>query len=105
MERSISPQSLKNTLADWYILDVRRQTDRDTSSEQLPGSNWHDPENITEWMIRLPKDTNIVLYCVRGGSVSNTVVDALQAQGLQACFIEGGIEGWKAAGGQTVPKK
>lgn len=45
-----------------------------------------------------------MLYCVRGGSVSNSVVDALQAKGLNACFIEGGIEGWKAAGGETVNK-
>lgn len=104
MQRSISPQSLKN-LTDWHILDVRRQSDLDASSEQLPGATWHDPEQVTEWMLRLPKDKNIVLYCVRGGSISNSVVDALQARGLQACFIEGGIEGWKAAGGQTVPKK
>jgi rhodanese-related sulfurtransferase len=32
------------------------------------------------------------------------VVDALQAKGLKACFIEGGIEGWKAAGGAIVSK-
>lgn len=104
MERSISPQSLKNSLSDWYILDVRRQSDLDASPEQLPAANWHDPEKIAEWMVQLPKDKNIVLYCVRGGSVSNSVVDTLQTQGLQACFIEGGIEGWKAAGGRTVPK-
>ena len=47
----------------------------------------------------------MVLYCVRGGSVSNTVVDALQAKGVRARFIEGGIEGWKAAGGDTVNKR
>jgi rhodanese-related sulfurtransferase len=41
---------------------------------------------------------------VRGGSVSNGVVDALHAEGLNACFIEGGIEGWKAAGGKVEPK-
>lgn len=105
MQRSVSPESLKKDLTDWHILDVRRQADLDSSSEQLPGAAWHDPEQITEWMVRLPRDKNIVLYCVRGGSVSNSVVDALQAQGIQACFIEGGIEGWKAAGGQTVSRK
>jgi rhodanese-related sulfurtransferase len=41
---------------------------------------------------------------VRGGAVSNTVVDALQAKGLQARYIDGGIEGWKAAGGKVVAK-
>jgi rhodanese-related sulfurtransferase len=29
------------------------------------------------------------------------VVDALQARGLNARFIEGGIEGWKTAGGDV----
>ena len=107
MQRSISPQSLKNLIhrADWHILDVRRQSDLNASSEQLPGATWHDPEQVTEWMVRLPKDKNLVLYCARGGSVSNSVVDTLQGQGLKVCFIEGGIEGWKTAGGQTVPKK
>jgi rhodanese-related sulfurtransferase len=52
----------------------------------------------------LPKDQEIILYCVRGGAVSNSVVDALQAKGLQARFIEGGIEGWKAAGGAVLEK-
>lgn len=104
MERSTPPQALKNSLADWFVIDVRRQTDLDTSSEQLPGASWHDPAKVTQWVTQLPKDKSIVLYCVRGGSVSNTVVDALRAKGLQACFIEGGIEGWKAAGGPTVSK-
>lgn len=30
--------------------------------------------------------------------------DALKAKGLEARFIEGGIEGWKAAGGEVCPK-
>ena len=53
---------------------------------------------------RLDLLQDIVLYCVRGGGVSNSVVDALQAKGLKARFIEGGIEGWKAAGGEVAKK-
>jgi rhodanese-related sulfurtransferase len=63
-----------------------------------------DPTQIGIWADELPKDQDIVLYCVRGGGVSNSVVDALQAKGLNARFIEGGIEGWKAAGGAVVGK-
>ena len=51
----------------------------------------------------MPKDRDVVIYCVRGGSVSNSVLDRLQAAGIRARYIEGGLEGWKAAGGQTVP--
>ncbi|MBU1191210.1 MAG: sulfurtransferase [Gammaproteobacteria bacterium] len=104
MERTITPDALKAKLDELYILDARRPSDLAASSEKLPGAQWQDPEKITEWLPQLPKDKDIVLYCVRGGSVSNGVVDALQAQGFKARFIEGGIEGWKAAGGQTQSK-
>ena len=30
--------------------------------------------------ITMPKDKEIVLYCMRGGAVSNSVVDTLQAK-------------------------
>jgi rhodanese-related sulfurtransferase len=45
-----------------------------------------------------------VVYCVRGGSVSNSVVDRLQAAGVKARYIEGGIEAYKAAGGKIAGK-
>jgi rhodanese-related sulfurtransferase len=104
MERTLKPESLKTELAGKYILDVRRAADRDASTDQLAGANWKDPEKLTEWADTLPRDQDIVLYCVRGGAVSNSVVDALQARGLKARFIEGGIEGWKAAGGEVAKK-
>ena len=46
----------------------------------------------------------MVIYSVRGGAVSNDVMDRLQAAGVKARFIEGGLEAWKAAGGKVVPK-
>jgi rhodanese-related sulfurtransferase len=104
MERSIKPETLKTELAGKFILDVRRVADRDASSEQISGANWNAPEKLTEWADTLPQAQEIILYCVRGGGISNSVVDALQAKGLNARFIEGGIEGWKAAGGAVVAK-
>ena len=102
MERTIKPDTLKNELAGKLILDVRRVADREAAPEHLPGAQWQNPEQLAEWADNLPKGQDIVLYCARGGSVSNSVVDALQAKGLKARFIEGGIEGWKAAGGEVV---
>jgi rhodanese-related sulfurtransferase len=104
MDRGIKPEILKPELAGKYVLDVRRAIERDASSEQLVGANWQDPEKLAEWADELPRDRDIVLYCVRGGSVSNSVVDALLAKGLRVRFIEGGIEGWKAAGGAVAAK-
>ncbi len=102
MERTIKPETLKNELAGKLILDVRRAADREAAPAHLPGAQWKNPEQLAEWADSLPQAQDIVLYCVRGGSVSNSVVDALQAKGLKARFIEGGIEGWKAAGGEVV---
>ncbi len=104
MDRSISPAALQAEFAGKFILDVRRVDDLAASSEQLAGANWKDPARIGDWADSLPKDEDIVLYCVRGGGVSNSVVDVLQAKGLKARFIEGGIEGWKAAGGAVTAK-
>ncbi len=104
MERTISPAQLQTELAGKLILDVRRSSDRDASPHQLANARWQDPEKIAAWAATLPADKEIVIYCVRGGSVSNSVVDALQAKGLHARFIEGGIEGWKAAGGEVQEK-
>ena len=104
MDRTISPDTLKTELAGKFILDVRSVDDLAASGEQLAGATWKDPTQIAAWADSLPKDRDIVLYCVRGGGVSNSVVDALQAKGLKARFIEGGIEGWKAAGGEVAKK-
>ena len=102
MERSVKPETLN--LQGKFILDVRRADDRSASSERLAGATWKDPSQIADWADGLPKEQEIILYCVRGGGVSNSVVDALQAKGLNARFIEGGIEGWKAAGGEVAAK-
>ena len=104
MERSVTPDVLKSQLAEVHLIDVRRKADRDASTDVLPGATGHDSEQLAQWAGELPTDRPVVLYCVRGGSVSNSVVDALQAQGLNARFIEGGIEGWKAAGGTVAAR-
>jgi hypothetical protein len=37
----------------------------------MPGAEWRDPEKVDEWIKELPADKEVVLYCVRGGTVSN----------------------------------
>lgn len=106
MNRTIKPEELKSTLGnkDLKVIDVRRKDDYLADNSAIPGSTWFDPANIDGWCDTMPTDKEVVLYCVRGGAVSNAVVDALQAKGVQARFIEGGITAWKEAGG-SVEKK
>jgi Fe-Mn family superoxide dismutase len=59
---------------------------------------------VAQWSAGLPPDKKVVTHCVRRGSVSNAVVDALRARSLNTRFIAGGIEAWKNAGGATVSK-
>lgn len=86
------------------IFDIRREADFMASSEIIPGALWKNPEKIDLWVGALPRTLDLVVYCVRGGGVSNSVVDRLHAEGIKARYIEGGIEAWKSAGGQTVAK-
>ena len=102
MERTVKPENLNPD--DVLVLDVRREADYAASNETIPGAFWKNPEKIDAWLSALPKTQDVVIYCARGGSVSNSVVDRLQAEGIKARFIEGGIEGYKAAGREVVSK-
>jgi rhodanese-related sulfurtransferase len=104
MERTITPHDFAAIADTALVLDVRRKEDREASNEMIEGAFWKDPTRIEEWMSAVPRIHDVVIYCVRGGGVSNSIVDQLQADGVQVRFIEGGIEGLKAAGGKVVRK-
>ena len=105
MSRSITPDEFNNNKDNTAaILDIRRDSDYESSQEIIPGAVWRDPAKIDDWIGSLPKQGQVVVYCVRGGGVSNSVVDRLQADGIDAQYIEGGIEGLKSAGG-TIESK
>ena len=106
MSRTITPNDLKLLVEKQSVtvLDVRRANDYDADKVKLPGAEWKNPDQFSDWSAKLPKEKEIVIYCARGGSVSNSVLDALLGKGFKARFIDGGIEGWKGAGGTTAPK-
>lgn len=102
------PRTLKPTEFDpdtTLVFDVRREADFNASREIIPGALWKDPDKIDAWIGAVPKTHDVVIYCMRGGSVSNSVVNALQAHGIRARYVEGGIEAHKAAGGKIAPKR
>ena len=102
MERTIQPQNVNPDTT--LVFDVRREADHAASNETLPDAVWKNPEKIDAWIGAIPRTQDVVIYCVRGGGVSNSVVDRLHAEGIKARFIEGGIEAFKAAGGEVVAK-
>jgi len=105
MDRTITADKVAAMLNDhtpMTLLDVRRTADVEADPDSIPNALWRDPSNVNDWVGELPKDRPLVVYCVRGGSVSNAVLDKLQEKGVSARFIEGGIAAWKAGGNKIV---
>lgn len=100
--RTVAPAGVKPEAQ--FLLDVRREADYAASGVTLPDAVWKNPDQIDAWAASIPRDREVVLYCVRGGAVSNTVVDTLRAAGVNARYIEGGIEAYQAAGGALAHK-
>ena len=100
MLRSITPEDfIADNDTATMVLDIRREDDYNGSNEIISGAVWKDPAKIDGWIDSVPKQGQVVIYCARGGGVSNSIVDRLQSEGINAQFIEGGIEGLKNAGG------
>lgn len=55
---------------------------------------------MTEWGKDLGSG-EVVVYCVRGGSVSRSVQEKLRENIVNVRFIEGGLEAWKKSGKQV----
>lgn len=97
MSVSITPTELKAKLSQKKVclLDVRRKVDFDKSPDTIQGAVWQNPESVQEWSKTLPKDLELIVYCVKGGSVSQSVANALQETHHDVRFLEGGILGWQ----------
>ena len=80
------------------VIDVRRAAAYQTSQEVIAGATWQDPEKVSEWSDALPRGKPVVVYCVYGHEVSQSTAAVLQARGIDAKFLLGGIHDWKAAG-------
>ena len=101
MSRIITPQALKERMDEdknILVLDVRRNADYEADKEMIPGALRRNPEEVDQWVQEIPKDNEVVVYCIRGGSVSNAVVDKLLAADINVRYIEGGWEAWKKSG-------
>ena len=107
MSKSITATELGKLLqekSDLMIVDVRRKSDYEAAKEVIPGAVWRDPEQVEEWSKDLPEQKDVVIYCVRGGSVSQSVSKRLSDAKINVSTIEGGMAAWKEAGGKTESK-
>jgi Fe-Mn family superoxide dismutase len=105
---ALAPESLQASLAGGakpLLLDVRRRKAYEAGPDLIAGAEWREPENVAEWAGALPKDRDIVVYCVYGHNVSEDIAAALAAKGLKVQALAGGIAAWRAVGGPTQAKK
>jgi Fe-Mn family superoxide dismutase len=90
--------------ADALVLDVRRAGVFEKAEALIPGARWRDPAQVSAWATELPKDRQVVVYCVYGHEVGRATAMRLRAAGVQARYLDGGIDGWMAAGRPVAHK-
>jgi Fe-Mn family superoxide dismutase len=86
------------------LLDVRRERVYQKATTTIPGASWRDPDRLADWCDAVPKDQEVVVYCIYGHEVGRSTAIALRARGVQARFLEGGIDGWQQAGRPLAEK-
>lgn len=105
MAKTLTPEELKQKLASAtppLLLDVRRAEDRDKGGPALHSATWRDPAHMEVWAKDIPAGSEVALFCVRGGGVSQSVQAALESRGVEARYIEGGIAAWNEAEALSV---
>ncbi len=105
MDAGITPQDLmamcRLTPAP-LLIDVRREPVFQSAPDRIAGALRRDPATVATWAEQLPVSARIVVYCVHGHEVSQNTAAVLRERGIPAQFLEGGIEAWRAAGGDLV---
>ena len=104
---SISVTSLQQALASAdppLVIDVRRAPAFRESLHLVRGALRRDPERVADWARSLPRGCVVVVACVYGHDVSRDTAAALAGFGIKACYLEGGVEGWREHDGATTPK-
>ncbi len=87
------------------VIDVRRRAAFDEDTVMIAGATWRDPFTISDWEKYLPRHRPVVLYCVHGQEVSRNAAAALRSAGIDARYLDGGIDAWRAIGAPTVLRR
>jgi rhodanese-related sulfurtransferase len=95
--RSISPKELYSRLGTAsapVLVDVRRATDFSSKDWLIVGAFHRPADDVERWPRNLPSGRPVVVYCVHGQTLSQSVATALRRVGLAAVYLEGGITAW-----------
>jgi rhodanese-related sulfurtransferase len=98
---SISPTDLHariGTASAPTVVDVWRLADYAKAGEVIVSAFHRTPDDVERWRTDVPSGRQVVVHCVRGGEVSQRVATSLRSAGLDALYLQDGIEGWIAKG-------
>jgi len=99
---AIAVASLRESLASDrppLVIDVREAERFREAPDLIRGALRRDPAQVEDWKISLPANAQVIVYCVHGHEVSQNAAKALGAR-----YLEGGIEHWRAEGGELQAK-
>jgi superoxide dismutase, Fe-Mn family len=94
----------QDEMARGTLLDVRRRGVFEQSAQMLPGATWRDPMDVAQWAASLEPGAPVTVYCVYGHEVGRSTALRLRAAGVDARFLEGGIDAWARAGKPLADK-
>jgi len=94
----------QDDVASALLLDVRRAGVFEGATSMIPGARWRDPAAVGQWAAELPRDRDVVVYCVYGHEVSRATALRLRAAGINARYLRGGFDGWQSAGRPVAAK-
>ncbi|WP_394688277.1 chromate resistance protein ChrB domain-containing protein [Hoeflea sp.] len=109
MSKSISAQDLSNLSgsSNWpTVVAATRCFKFEEEGRAIAGSVWRDHMATHVWgpeLARLGKP--IVVYCLHGHNVSQLAVARLRSQGIDARYLEGGIDAYEKARGLVLKQR
>lgn len=86
------------------LVDVRRAGVYQQSDAMAECAQWRDPAQVDSWAAELQGQGPVVVYCVYGHEVGRSTAIRLKAAGVDARFLIGGLDGWRAQGRPVVAK-
>ena len=104
---SIDPRtlhSLAGTRDAPLLLDVRREPAYRSDGRLIAGA-LRVQGDAAAFAARHAAGRRVVAYCVRGHEVSQDAAAMIRAAGLDAAYLEGGIEAWRAAVLPTIRQR
>jgi len=91
---------------NYIFIDIRSNQEWEAASEKITRAVHFDPDKVSNWGKKLPKDKKIVLYCGDAKAHCPTVGKDLEGMGYSPVYVvDEGFMAWKHQGFPTVPKE